>query len=316
MSTPPLHRLSQGVAEHYVIERELGRGAHATVFLARDRKHGREVALKVLRPELAAAVGAERFAREIRLLARLQHPHILPLYDSGQAGGALYYVMPRIEGESLRDRLAREARLPVADALGIARDVTEALAYAHGRGVVHRDIKPENILLIAGGPTAVGAAHAIVADFGVARAMERISGERLDRLSTDGTRGERTTDAGATVGTPAYMSPEQASGDPSVDGRTDVYALGCVLYEMLAGEPPFGGDGARQTIARRFTEPPPSVRLLRPDVPAHVDEALLRALAPAPAERWQTAAELGAALAVAYAPPEAWWKRLLRGWVR
>jgi len=305
MSTPPLHRISQGVAEHYAIERELGRGAHATVFLARDRKHGREVALKVLRPDLAAAVGAERFQREIRLLARLHHPHILPLFDSGEAGGALYYVMPRVEGESLRERLAREKRLPVTDALAIARDVTEALAYAHGRGVVHRDIKPENILLAGG--------HAIVADFGVARAIERVSGERADGDA----RGERTTDAGATVGTPAYMSPEQASGDPNVDGRTDVYALGCVLHEMLLGEPPFAGTGGtREVIARRFTEPPPSVRERRAEVPAHVDEAIRRALATSPAERWQKAEELGAALAVSYVPPEAWWKRLLRGWLR
>jgi len=306
MTIPPLHRLSQGVAEHYVIERELGRGAHSTVFLARDRKHGREVALKVLRPDLAAAVGAERFQREIRLLARLQHPHILPLFDSGETAGALYYVMPRIEGESLRERLAREGRLPVPDALAIARDVTEALAYAHGRGVIHRDIKPENILLAGD--------HAIVADFGVARAIERVSGERH---STGTSRGERTTDSGATVGTPIYMSPEQASGDPHLDGRTDVYSLGCVLFEMLTGEPPFGGAGVRDTIARRFTEPPPFVRALRPEVPAAVDAAILRALAQSPAERWQTAAEFGAALeAPAYVAPAAWWRRLLAGWRR
>jgi serine/threonine-protein kinase len=264
-----------GVGERYEIERELGRGATAVVYRARDRKHDRLVAVKVLRPEVTLAIGVERFLREIRLLARLQHPHILPLYDSGEFAGALFYVMPFVEGESLRERIKREQRLPVEDALRLAREVADALDYAHEHNVVHRDVKPENILLQRG--------HAMVSDFGVARAIFRASGER-------------TTESGVTVGTPAYMSPEQASGDPVIDGRADVYALGCVTYEMLTGSPPFTGPSAQVVIARRFTETPSKIRVVRPTVPESVDDAIRKALAAIPAERFARASEFARAL--------------------
>jgi len=209
--------LRTALADGYTVDRELGHGGMAVVFLAQDLKHHRPVALKVLRPEVAAALGAERFLREVRFVAQLHHPHILPLYDSGEAAGLLYYVMPYVEGETLRDRLKRETQLPLEDALAITREVADALTYAHGHDVVHRDIKPENILLESG--------HALVADFGVARAITAAGGEQL-------------TDTGIAVGTPSYMSPEQASGESRLDGRSDTYSLGCVLYEMLTGEPP------------------------------------------------------------------------------
>ncbi|HEU5218330.1 MAG TPA: serine/threonine-protein kinase, partial [Gemmatimonadales bacterium] len=218
--TAAFARLQAFLADRYTIERELGRGGMATVYLARDLKHNRPVAIKVLRPELAAVLGRDRFLREIAITAGLQHPHILALLDSGEAEGSLYYVMPFVAGESLRDRLERERQLPLDDALRITREVADALDYAHRQGLIHRDIKPENILL--------SDRHAMVADFGIARAVEQAGGDKL-------------TETGLAVGTPDYMSPEQAAGSADLDGRTDQYSLGCVLYEMLAGHPPFLG---------------------------------------------------------------------------
>jgi serine/threonine-protein kinase len=257
----------------------------AHVWLAHDLRHDRPVALKVLRPELAVAVGADRFLREIRLTARLQHPNILPVLDSGAeiaAAGTqlLWYTMPCVEGETLRGRLARERQLPVADAVAIAREVADALECAHRRGIVHRDVKPENILL--------GGGHALLADFGVAKL---IAGEGADPHAL--------TSTGLALGTPAYMSPEQAVGDPAVDARTDVYALGCVLYEMLAGEPPYTGPTAQAIVAHRLTDPVPSVRRTRESVPPAVETALTRALARIPADRFATAGVFAAALAQA-----------------
>ena len=266
--------LAAALRDRYTLERPLGRGGMATVYLARDLKHDRPVALKVLLPELAATLGPERFQREIKLAARLQHPHILTVLDSGEAAGRLWFTMPYVEGESLRDRLRRERQLPVEDALRITREAAQALQYAHEHGVVHRDIKPENLLLTKDGNT-------LVADFGIARAL---AGD------------ERLTQTGMSVGTPAYMSPEQASGDKAVDARTDIYSLGAVLYEMLAGEPPYTGPTAQAIIMKRFTEPVPSVRKARPSVPEGVDQAIQRALAPVPADRFATAAEFGRAL--------------------
>src|SRR5256712_514802 len=254
----------------------------ATVYLARDLKHGRLVAIKVLRPEIAAALGPERFLREIEVAARLTHPHILALHDSGQTGGSLYYVMPYIEGESLRDRLEREGQLPLEDALRITREVASALGYAHSHDVVHRDIKPENILLSGG--------EAVVADFGIARAITQAAGTRL-------------TETGIPVGTPAYMSPEQASGGGPLDGRSDVYSLACVLYEMLVGEPPYTGASAQVVIAKRFTDPVPSVRRLRETVPSAIDSAITRALAKAPGDRYATATDFGEAPTAATPTP-------------
>src|SRR5512143_3682836 len=277
----PFASLNAALADHYHVERELGHGGMATVYLAQDLKLPRPVALKVLRPELAAALGPERFLREVRITARLNHPHILPLLVSGEARGFLYYVMPYVEGESLRDRLTREKQLPLDDALQIAREVADALSYAHSHGVIHRDIKPENILLES--------RHAVVADFGIARAVSVAGGERL-------------TGTGLAVGTPAYMSPEQATGESDLDGRSDEYALGCVLYEMLAGEPPFTGPTPQAVVAKRLSTPPPAVSILRDTVPAGVEAALSRALARTPADRWPTAAEFAAALAETGSP--------------
>ena len=243
----PLPTLVAALADRYTLDRELGRGGTAAVYLALDRKHQRQVAIKVLRPEVAAHLGAERFLREIAIAARLTHPHILPLIDSGEAAGSLYYVMPYVPGESLRQRLERERRLPVRDALRAARDVGAALDYAHRQGFLHRDIKPENVLLADG--------HALVADFGIARAM-----------STAGA--ESVTEVGLTLGTPTYMSPEQASAERELDARADLYSLACVLFEMLAGEPPFASGNARATLARHVTERPRPVRSLRPEAPA------------------------------------------------
>lgn len=265
-------QLESGLAGRYHLERELGQGGMAVVFLARDLRHDRDVAVKVLRPDLSAAIGAERFLREIKLAAGLTHPHILPVYDSGQAGDLLFYVMPSMEGRSLRERLQRERQLPLADALAITREVASALDYAHRRQVVHRDIKPENILLHEG--------SALVADFGIGKALSA---------------GGSLTQTGMVVGTPTYMSPEQASGDPDVDGRSDLYSLGCVLFEMLAGEPPFTGANAQAIIAKRFVSPIPKVRVTR-DVPDAVDEALTRALARTPVDRFATAAQFVEAL--------------------
>ena len=263
------------LADRYWIERELGRGGMASVYLAEDLKHHRKVAIKVLHPELAESLGAERFLREIETTANLRHPHILPLYDSGAGNGLLFYVMPVVEGESLRDRLTREKQLPIDEALAITREVADALGYAHGRGVVHRDIKPENILLENG--------HAVVADFGIARALSAAGGDQL-------------TQTGMAIGTPRYMSPEQAAGEREVDGRSDLYSLGCVLYEMLGGQPPFTGPTA-EVIARQHlvTEAAP-ITNLRPTVPAEVAGALARTLAKNPADRFNPAAQFVQAL--------------------
>ena len=274
MSPAAPDRLTAALAERYAIERELGAGGMATVYLAEDLKHRRHVAIKVLRPELAGALGPERFLREIEIAARLDHPHILPLYDSGEADGFLYFVMPFVEGESLRDRLEREKQLPLDDATQIAREVADALSYAHSRDVVHRDIKPENIMLAGG--------HARVADFGIARAITAAGGERL-------------TGTGLAIGTPAYMSPEQAAGSHDIDGRSDLYSLGCVLYEMLAGGPPFGGP-VESLVHQHLAVDPPSITTLRPAVPPQVAAALDRVLAKTPADRFSPAAQFADAL--------------------
>ena len=263
------------IGARYALERELGRGGMATVYLGRDLRHRRNVAIKVLHPELAAALGPERFLREIELTASLQHPHILPLFDSGIAAGLLYYVMPFVEGETLRARLERERQLPVDDAVRLAREVADALGYAHARGVIHRDIKPENILLQGG--------HALVADFGIALAVQQAGGERLTRT-------------GVSLGTPQYMAPEQAMGDKSTDARTDVYALGAVTYEMLAGEPPFTAPSAQGIVAKMLTEAPAALTLRRPSVPPHVAGAVRMALEKLPADRFESTAAFAAAL--------------------
>jgi TolB-like protein/tRNA A-37 threonylcarbamoyl transferase component Bud32 len=267
--------LADALRDRYVLERELGRGGMATVYLAHDLKHDRKVALKVLHPELAATLGPERFLREIHTTARLQHPHILPVLDSGEDARQLWYTMPFVMGESLRDRLRREVQLPIETAIELAKQVALALDYAHREGVIHRDLKPENILLADG--------QALVADFGVAKAVN--------------TAGEgQLTETGMTLGTPMYMSPEQASADRHLDQRTDLYALGCVLYEMLAGQPPFVGVTARAIIARHVLDPVPSLRSVRPTVPEFIEAAIIRALAKVPADRFATALELSEAL--------------------
>jgi eukaryotic-like serine/threonine-protein kinase len=269
-------RLRTALAGRYELLEELGTGGMAVVYLAHDRKHGRQVAIKILAPNVAASLGAERFLREIALTAGLDHPHILPLLDSGDAGGMLYYVMPYVEGATLRDRLEREHQLPLEDALRITREVADALGYAHSLGVIHRDIKPANILLSRG--------HARVADFGIARALAAAGGEHL-------------TETGLSVGTPTYMSPEQAAGETDLDGRSDLYSLGCVLYEMLAGEPPHTGTTPQAILAKRLGGPVPSVSVLRETVPAAVDRAVSTALAKAPADRFVSAEQFVQALA-------------------
>ena len=276
--TDPFAELNAALPDHYIIDRELGRGGMALVYLARDTRHERFVALKTLRPEIAIALGRERFLREIKLAARLQHPNILPVYDSGDAGGTLYYVMPYVEGESLRDRLDREPQLPVDDALQIAREVAEALAYAHEHDVVHRDIKPENIMLSGG--------HAIVADFGIARAVSAAGGDKL-------------TQTGLAIGTPAYMSPEQASGSGQVDRRSDIYSLACVLYETLAGQPPFTGPTAQAIMARHSLDAVPRLKIVRDAIPDDLEVVIERALEKVPADRYQTSGEFAKALASA-----------------
>ena len=284
-------------AGRYLVERELGHGGMATVVLAEEQKHHRKVAIKILRPELARSLGTERFLREIAIAARLSHPHILPLIDSGEAAGVLYYVTPFIADGSLRDRLVAERMLPIAEALRIASDVGAALAFAHRAGFVHRDVKPENILFSDG--------HALLADFGLARAAcvaEAAGGD-------DGASMASLSEAGIAIGTPAYMSPEQAAGETDLDARSDIYSLACVVHEMLAGAPPFHGTSARTTMARHATEPPRPMRELRAEIPAALEAAVLKALAKDPAHRFPSASEfvdvLGAALHAAGRPARA-----------
>jgi eukaryotic-like serine/threonine-protein kinase len=267
--------LSGAFGDRYRIERELGAGGMATVYLADDVRHHRRVAIKVLRPALAAALGAERFLREITTTAGLRHPHIVPLYDSGEGDGVLYYVMPFVEGESLRDRIRREQRLPVQDALRIVAEVADALDYAHAHGVIHRDIKPENILIDSG--------HAVVADFGIAQAIDVAGGEQL-------------TGTGVAIGTPTYMSPEQVAGERDLDARSDLYALACVLFEMLVGQPPFAGPTAQSVMHQHMMATATNVTQLRADVPAEVSSALQRALSKAPADRFPAVSEFAQAL--------------------
>ncbi len=271
-----VERLRSVLAERYAIDCELGRGGMATVYLARDLKHNRSVAIKVLRPDLAESIGYARFLREIRIASRLTHPNILPLYDSGTSDGLVFYVMPHVAGESLRERIRREGPLPVSEAVNIAREVAEALDYAHQEDVVHRDIKPGNILLEAG--------RAVIADFGLARAIHAAA----DDVSS----------SGLAVGTPAYMSPEQSTGSDQVDGRSDIYSLGCVLFEMLAGEPPFTGPSAQSVAAKHLRQPPPSLETVRPNVPDRVLHAVRRALEKVPADRFQRAQDFARALTI------------------
>jgi serine/threonine-protein kinase len=267
-------QVKKALAGRYQIERVLGEGGMATVYLAHDQKHNRKVAVKVMRPELAATLGSDRFLREVQVAAQLSHPHILPMHDSGEADGILYYVMPYVEGQTLKERLAQEGQLSVVDAVRLGREVAEALAYAHARGIIHRDIKPGNILLQSG--------HALVADFGIARAL--------------GVEGEALTKTGLAVGTPQYMAPEQATGEREVDGRADIYALGAVMYEMVAGEPPFTGPTARSIITRSLTEKPRSLTVSRVGLPPSVETAVMRALAKSPADRYPSAQEMVGAL--------------------
>ena len=270
-----LERVRAGLADRYPVDREIGRGGMATVYVAHDVKHQRLVAIKVLSVELAAVIGAGRFLREIQLAAKLSHPHILPLYDSGQADGLLFYVMPFITGESLRDRLARDKQLPIAEAVRLTAKIASALDYAHRHDVVHRDIKPENILLHEDEP--------LISDFGIALAVSEAGGERL-------------TGTGMSIGTPYYMSPEQATGDRQLDARTDIYSLGCVLFEMLTGEPPHTGPTAQAVLARILTEAPRGLRSLRPSASPSLERVLAKSLSRLPADRYSTAAAFAEAL--------------------
>jgi serine/threonine-protein kinase len=278
---PELPSIAAALADRYTVESELGRGGMATVYLAEETKHGRKVAIKVLRPEITAALGTERFLREIGIAARLSHPHIVPLIDSGEAAGLLYYVQPHVPGGSLRDRLVEIHQLPVPDALRIAQEIGAGLDFAHRKGFVHRDVKPENILFADG--------HAVLADFGVARAC-------CD-AEDDADHDEQVTEVGFAVGTPEYMSPEQASGEAELSAASDVYSLACVVYEMLAGEPPFTGSSSRAVMAKQVTESPRPLRGLRPDVPIAMDRAIAHALEKDPEQRYASAAEFAAALA-------------------
>ncbi|MHC4089455.1 MAG: protein kinase domain-containing protein [Planctomycetota bacterium] len=291
-----LDRLAAALSDRYIIERELGAGGMAIVYLAEDLKHRRKVAVKVLRPELAATLGPERFVREIEIAARLAHPHILPLHDSGEADGFLYYVMPFIEGESLRERLDREGKLSVEDCIRITDHVASALNYAHERGVVHRDVKPENVLLAGD--------QAIVADFGIARAVEVAGGERL-------------TGTGLAIGTPAYMSPEQAVGQQDVDARSDVYALGCVVYEMVGGRAPFDGTTPQALLAKHAADTVPGLRASDPAIPVFVERAVEKALAKRPEDRFQSPSTFAEALTsgtvVARLGPARWPRRAVAG---
>ena len=281
MTHPGSGPISQAIADKYRIERELGSGGMATIYLAEDVRHQRKVALKVLHPDLAAVLGNERFLAEIRTTATLQHPNILPLFDSGTVDGVVYYVMPHVAGESLRDRLDREGQLAVDAAVKITTDVAEALECAHRQGIVHRDIKPGNILLKDG--------HALVADFGIALAASNAGAPRL-------------TQTGLSLGTPEYMSPEQAGADRTPDGRSDIYSLGAVCYEMLAGEPPFSAPTTHALLGKLFTEEPRPLSSLRKAVPPAVEAAVHRALEKLPADRWASAAEFAAALSDPHSP--------------
>jgi serine/threonine protein kinase/tetratricopeptide (TPR) repeat protein len=270
-----LDRLRSALASRYRIVREIGRGGMATVYLAEDIRHDRKVAIKVLKPEVAAALGSQRFLREIQIAAVLTHPHILPLHDSGEADGLVFYVMPYVDGETLRDRLARQKQLPIDEAVAITREVADALAHAHARGVIHRDIKPENILFMGG--------HAVIADFGVATAVGAAASPRI-------------TEGGLALGTPEYMSPEQALGQEDVDARSDIYSLACVTYEMLSGEPPFAGSNFRALLARKLSEPVPRLSPFRETVPPPLEDAVRCALAKIPADRFDTISAFAAAL--------------------
>ena len=274
----PKVRLDTALAGRYTVEREIGRGGMATVYLAQDHKHHRPVAVKILHSHIAAHLGTDRFLREIQIAARLSHPHILALMDSGEADGLLYYIMPFVQGESLRDRLNRQGRLPLDEALQIARHVAQALGYAHAQGVVHRDIKPENVMLYEG--------EAMVTDFGIAKAVSAAGSDNL-------------TQTGSTVGTPTYMSPEQASGETDLDGRSDLYSLACMVYEMLSGGPPFTGSNPQAVIMKRFSEKPPSLRTALPGLPESVDRAIQKAMERRPDDRFATTQEFAQALALA-----------------
>ena len=277
-----LDHLTTALADRYRIERELGRGGMAIVYLAHDLKQERQVAVKVVQPELAAVIGAERFLNEIKVTANLQHPHILPLFDSGETDEFLYYVMPYVKGESLRALLDRKKQLPIDRALEITKAVASALGHAHRQGVIHRDIKPENILLADDGT-------ALVADFGIALAVSEAGSARL-------------TEAGMSLGTPEYMSPEQATGDRQLEPTSDIYSLGAVLYEMLTGEPPYTGKTAQAIIARIMMEQPTSIRLLRETVPEHVEQIVMKALAKIPADRFDSAEAMVLQLAAVATP--------------
>ena len=281
--TGVLEGLRAALAGRYHVEHELGHGAMATVYLAHDLRLNRRVAVKVLLPFLSAALGPERFLREISIVAGFNHPNILPLFDSGETDGLLYYVMPYVDGESLHDRLARERQLPVPEALSITRQILAGLGYAHAQGIVHRDVKPANIMLSGD--------RAMVADFGIARAIRRAANE------------ERLTETGIALGTPAYMSPEQAGAELELDGRSDLYATGCVLYQMLAGHPPFAGPTAQAILARHQLDPVPPIRTVRRTVSVEVEQAMLRALEKVPADRFATASEFTGALDAQPAPP-------------
>src|SRR5678815_4317840 len=270
-----LERLTAALSDRYRIERELGSGGMATVYLAQDVKHDRRVALKVLRPELAAVIGAERFLAEIKLTANLQHPHILPLFDSGEADSFLYYVMPYVEGESLREKLDREQQLSIDEAVHHGRAIASALDYAHRQGIVHRDMKPENVMLYEG--------EAMVMDFGIAKAVSAAGSETL-------------TQTGMMVGTPAYVSPEQAAGEANLDGKSDQYSLACVVYEMITGERPFSGATPQAIMAKRFSETPKPLRAIRNTVPESVEKAVSRAMSTEAGARYSTTAQFGQAL--------------------
>src|SRR5512143_1337119 len=271
----PIDRLRSALNGLYSVDRELGRGGMATVYLAQDSKHDRTVALKVLHPELASSLGPDRFLREIKLAARLNHPHILPLFDSGEANGLLYYVMPYVEGESLRERLDRDRQLPIQEAIKHAQAIASALDYAHRQGIVHRDIKPENVMLYEG--------MAMVMDFGIAKAVSAAGTETL-------------TQTGMMVGTPAYVSPEQAAGETNLDGRSDQYSLACMLYEMIGGERPFSGATPQAVMAKRFSEMPKPLRTIRSSIPESVERAVSKAMSTESGDRFATSAQFSQAL--------------------